>query len=63
MFAVELGGRFAGGTFKGGVRVFSVADGGLDYATTGGYVDDIKDKLDAFKAKITSGEIVVPSVS
>ena len=53
----------AGGTFKGGVRVFSVADGGLDYATTGGHVDDIKAKLDAFKADIASGKIVVPSVS
>ena len=51
------------GTFKGGVRVFSVADGGLDYATTGGYVDDIKTQLDDYKAKIASGEIKVPSVS
>ena len=51
------------GTFKGGVRVFSVKDGGLDYATTGGNVDDIKAKLDDFKAKIASGEITVPSVS
>ena len=51
------------GTFKGGVRVFSVADGGLDYATTGGNVDDIKTQLDDFKAKIASGEIKVPSVS
>ena len=53
----------ANGTFKGGVRVFSVKDGGLDYAVTGGHVDDIKDKLDAFKADIASGKIVVPSVS
>jgi basic membrane protein A and related proteins len=53
----------AAGTFKGGVRVFSVADGGLDYATTGGNVDDIKTQLDDFKAKIASGEIKVPSVS
>ena len=53
----------AAGTFKGGVRVFSVADGGLDYATTGGHLDDIKTQLDEFKTKIASGEIKVPSVS
>jgi basic membrane protein A and related proteins len=49
------------GSFKGGDRVFSVKDGGLDYATTGGHVDDIKDKLDAAKADISSGKVVVPS--
>jgi basic membrane protein A len=49
------------GSFKGGDRVFSVKDGGLDYATTGGHVDDIKDKLEAAKADIASGKVVVPS--
>jgi basic membrane protein A and related proteins len=53
----------AGGTFKGGVRVFSAKDGGVDYSTTGGYVDDIKAKLDAAKADIASGKITVPSKS
>ena len=51
----------AGGTFKAGARVFSAKDGGVDYATTGGYVDDIKAKLDAYKADIASGKIVVPT--
>jgi basic membrane protein A and related proteins len=51
----------AAGNFKGGVRVFSAADGGVGYSTTGGYVDDIKDKLEAFKADIASGKIVVPT--
>jgi basic membrane protein A len=53
----------AEGTFEGGVRVFSVADGGLGYSTTGGHVDDIKDQLDAFAEKIASGEIEVPTVT
>jgi basic membrane protein A len=53
----------ATGAFKGGVRVFSVADGGLSYATTGGNIDDIKDQIDDFAAKIASGEIVVPAVT
>jgi basic membrane protein A and related proteins len=49
------------GTFKGGDRIFSVKDGGLDYATTGGNLDDIKDKLDKIKADISSGAVVVPA--
>ena len=51
----------AGGSFKGGVRVFTAKDGGVDYATTGGYVDDIKDKLEAAKKGIADGSIKVPS--
>jgi len=35
--------------------------GGVDYATSGGFIDDIKDKLDAYKADIISGKIVVPT--
>ena len=49
------------GKFKGGDRVFSVKDGGLDYATTGGNLDDVKDKLDKIKADISSGAVKVPS--
>lgn len=49
------------GTFKGGPQTFDLKSGGVDYATTGGKVDDIKGKLDDFKAKIISGEIKVPS--
>ena len=51
----------ASGAFKGGTRVFSAKDGGVDYATTGGYVDDIKSKLDGYKADIASGKITVPT--
>ena len=32
----------------------------MDYSTTGGQVDDIKTKLDDYKAKIIAGEIKVP---
>lgn len=49
------------GTFKGGNKVFDVKAGGIDYSTTGGKIDDIKAKLDEFKAKIVSGEIKVPT--
>jgi basic membrane protein A and related proteins len=53
----------AGKTFKGGVQVFSAKVGGVDYSTTGGALDDIKAKLDGFKADIGSGKITVPSKS
>ena len=44
-----------------GKKVFDLKAGGVDYATTGGKVDDIKTKLDEYKAKIVSGEITVPT--
>jgi basic membrane protein A and related proteins len=53
----------AGKAFKAGVRSFDVKAGGLDYATTGGGVCDIKAKLEAARADIASGKIVVPSKS
>ncbi len=49
------------GTFKGGVKTFDLKAGGVDYSTTGGKVDDIKTKLDAFKADIIAGKITVPA--
>jgi basic membrane protein A len=49
------------GSFQAGEKSFDLKAGGVDYATTGGKVDDIKDKLDDFKQKIISGEIKVPS--
>jgi basic membrane protein A len=35
--------------------------GGVAYATTGGHLDDIKDKLDKFSADIIAGMIMVPT--
>jgi basic membrane protein A len=51
----------ADGDTKGGIFVFDLKVDGVGYATSGGFVDDIKDKLDAFKADIVSGKIVVPT--
>lgn len=50
-----------GGSFKAGNKVFDLKAGGVDYSTTGGKVDDIKAKLDDYKAKIIAGEIKVPT--
>ncbi len=49
------------GTFKAGNKVFDLKAGGVDYSTTGGKVDDIKTKLDDYKAQIIAGTITVPS--
>ncbi len=49
------------GTFTAGVNVFDLSVDGVGYSTSGGFVDDIASQLDEFKAKIVSGEIVVPT--
>lgn len=51
----------ADGDTAGGIFVFDLKVDGVGYATSGGFVDDIKDQLDAFKADIISGKIVVPT--
>jgi len=47
------------GTFAPGPQVFDLSVDGVGYSTSGGHVDDIAAQLDAFKAQIVSGEIVV----
>jgi basic membrane protein A and related proteins len=53
---------FAAGDEVGGqTTVFDLEAGGIDYATTGGFVDDIADQLDDFKEQIIAGDIEVPT--
>jgi len=49
------------GKFAAGQKIYDLKVGGIDYATSGGKVDDIKSKLDDYKTKITSGDIKVPA--
>ena len=49
------------GDVTGGFKVFDLKTDGVGYSTSGGYLDDVADQLEAFKAKIISGEIVVPT--
>jgi len=49
------------GAFKAGVKTFDLKAGGVDYSTTGGKIDDIKTKLDDYKAQIIAGKITVPA--
>ena len=46
---------------KDGNNVFGLDRGGVGYSTSGGFVDPIKAELDAFAARIASGEILVPT--
>ena len=49
------------GKFPTGLRRYDLKVGGVGYATSGGQVDDIKSKLDAYKKKIVDGDITVPT--
>jgi basic membrane protein A and related proteins len=51
----------ADGDTKGGIITFDLKTDGVGYSTSGGFLDDVKDKLDAYKADIISGKIVVPT--
>jgi basic membrane protein A len=51
----------ADGDTKGGIITFDLKSDGVGYSTSGGFLDDVKDKLDAYKADIVSGKIVVPT--
>jgi len=47
-------------TFAPGVVTYGLTNGGVGYATSGGFVDDIAAELDAYAADIVAGEITVP---
>lgn len=50
------------GEFSGGEVVNDLSNGGVDYSISGGFVDEIKDRLERYKAAIIDGEIKVPTV-
>ena len=47
------------GSWSAGQVTYALENGGVGYATSGGYVDDIVDQLEAFKAQIIGGDITV----
>jgi basic membrane protein A len=49
------------GKFVGGIQTFDLKANGVGYATSGGFVDDIKSQLDAIAEKIKGGSITVPT--
>jgi basic membrane protein A len=46
-------------SWSAGQVTYSLENGGVGYATSGGYVDDIVSQLEAFKSQIENGDIVV----
>ncbi len=49
------------GSFGPGEQRYDLSVDGVGYSTSGGFVDDIVDQLEAFKADIIAGTIVVPT--
>ncbi len=50
------------GAFAAGIQVFDLSVDGVGYSTSGGFVDEFAPTLEALKAAIIDGTIVVPSV-
>ena len=47
--------------FTGGVSVLGLNSNGVDYSPSGGFIDDIIDKVEEFKAAIINASIIVPT--
>jgi basic membrane protein A len=53
---------FVDGKVKGGTDVVNdLSTNGVGLATSGGFIDDIQDKIDGYRQKIVDGEIKVPT--
>lgn len=52
--------EFASDQFRPGLRMFRLADEGVGYSTSGGFIDDLVPTIEDLKARIIAGEIVVP---
>jgi basic membrane lipoprotein Med (substrate-binding protein (PBP1-ABC) superfamily)/DNA-binding SARP family transcriptional activator len=53
---------FHAGTLEPGTNVMGLANGGVDYATSGGFIDHLVPHLERLKADIVAGRIEVPTV-
>jgi basic membrane lipoprotein Med (substrate-binding protein (PBP1-ABC) superfamily)/DNA-binding SARP family transcriptional activator len=53
---------FRAGQLEAGVSTFDLANGGVDYATSGGFIDHLVPQLESLKADIIAGRIEVPTV-
>jgi basic membrane protein A len=49
------------GNFTAGTVTYDLEKDGVGYSTTGGQIDDITDKLEAYKEQIIAGDITVPT--
>jgi basic membrane protein A and related proteins len=53
---------FRRGELAPGDLVFDLANGGVDYATSGGFIDHLVPRLDELRTAIVAGHLEVPSV-
>ncbi|MBP1704992.1 MAG: putative Calcium/calmodulin-dependent protein kinase, partial [Chloroflexi bacterium] len=60
--AYDAIGDVAAGTFSTDLLPFDLASGQVDISYSGGFIDDLRSNLDAFKAQVVDGEIKVPCV-
>ena len=51
---------YARGALTGGVRWFDLRDGATELASSGGFIDDIRPRLEDLRRRIVAGEIQVP---
>jgi basic membrane protein A len=58
----EMAKAVQSGDKAGGFATYNLAVDGVGYSTSGGFIDDIKDQIEAYKADIISGKIKVPTV-
>ncbi|MCY3826595.1 MAG: BMP family ABC transporter substrate-binding protein [Candidatus Dadabacteria bacterium] len=49
------------GGFQGGAVKNDLSNGGVDYSTSGGFVDKIRGRLEGYKTDIINGDIKVPT--
>jgi basic membrane lipoprotein Med (substrate-binding protein (PBP1-ABC) superfamily)/DNA-binding SARP family transcriptional activator len=54
--------EYSRGEFSPGVSVFGLAEGGVDIAYSGDFIDDIRPTIEDLRAQIIAGEIDVPSI-
>ena len=57
----EYAEAFDGGSAPSGFVTYDLKSGGVDYSTSGGFVDDITDQIDKYKDQIIAGEVKVPT--
>ena len=53
---------YADGTLRPGVQRLGLASGGVGLAFSGGFIDDIRPRLDQLRKRIIAGDIEVPTV-
>ncbi len=58
---LEITTAHVNGDFSSGNTVYDLSVDGVGYSTSGGFVDDIVDELEDYKAQIIAGDIVVPT--